>query len=359
VKKQGTSGQRGGKPSAVSAAPAHVTAEGRTRHEIARLLLEQGPLSAVAVAEQLGISATAVRRHLDVLVADNEAQTRQAPRKGRRGRGRPAKLFLLTEQGRARFGHAYDDLAVAAIRFLAEHAGEQAVRAFAQRRVSALVGPYREAVTRHSGTTSRAEALANALTREGYAASTRMVRTPGTAAATGAQLCQHHCPVAHVAAEFPQLCEAETAAFAELLGIRVRLGADPDPAGASARRGLNEEVVRDISAKKNEPEWMLENPTEGAQAVRAQADAQLGRRPVRHRLRQHQVLRALHREAGHESGTSCRGHQGDLRQARHPGGGAQRLLAGVAAQYESEVVYHQIREDLEKQGVIFLDTDTA
>jgi len=37
----------------------------------------------------------------------------------------------------------------------------------------------------------------------------------------------------------------------------------------------------------------------------------------------------------------------------------QRLVAGVAAQYESEVVYHQIREDLEAQGVIFLDTDTA
>ena len=37
----------------------------------------------------------------------------------------------------------------------------------------------------------------------------------------------------------------------------------------------------------------------------------------------------------------------------------QRLVAGVAAQYESEVVYHSIREDLEEQGVIFLDTDTA
>ena len=37
----------------------------------------------------------------------------------------------------------------------------------------------------------------------------------------------------------------------------------------------------------------------------------------------------------------------------------QRLVSGVAAQYESEVVYHKIREDLEEQGVIFLDTDTA
>jgi predicted ArsR family transcriptional regulator len=61
----------------------------------------------------------------------------------------------------------------------------------------------------------RAEALATALTREGYAASTRQV-------GAGAQLCQHHCPVAHVAAEFPQLCEAETEAFAKLLGTHVQ-----------------------------------------------------------------------------------------------------------------------------------------
>ncbi|WP_026454323.1 helix-turn-helix transcriptional regulator [Saccharomonospora iraqiensis] len=220
MKNDGTSDRRGGDTATGGDGPAHTTAEGRTRHEVARLLLEQGPLSAVAVAEQMGISTTAVRRHLDALVADHEAETRQSSRRQRRGRGRPAKLFLLTEQGRARFGHAYDDLAVSAIRFLAEHAGEEAVRAFAERRVSALVGPHREAVTRHGGATARAEALATALTREGYAASTRQVGTSDES--TGAQLCQHHCPVAHVAAEFPQLCEAETEAFAELLGTHVQ-----------------------------------------------------------------------------------------------------------------------------------------
>ncbi|HEY4458174.1 MAG TPA: transcriptional regulator, partial [Pseudonocardiaceae bacterium] len=57
-----------------------------------------------------------------------------------------------------------------------------------------------------------AKALAAALTREGYASSSRHV-------GAGEQLCQHHCPVAHVAAEFPQLCEAETTAFAAMLGV--------------------------------------------------------------------------------------------------------------------------------------------
>nr|WP_255375946.1 metalloregulator ArsR/SmtB family transcription factor [Saccharomonospora sp. CUA-673] len=192
-------------------------------------MLEQGPMSAAAVAEQLGISPTAVRRHLDALSADQEAETRDAPRRGRRGRGRPAKLFLLTEQGRARFGHAYDDLAVSAIRFLAEHAGEDAVRAFAERRVAALVDPYREQILDEEAPADKAEALAAVLTREGYAASTREVGAAGPesgdapgVAGTGAQLCQHHCPVAHVAVEFPQLCEAETEAFAQLLGTHVQ-----------------------------------------------------------------------------------------------------------------------------------------
>ncbi|MDT8913938.1 metalloregulator ArsR/SmtB family transcription factor [Amycolatopsis sp. PS_44_ISF1] len=229
MKKNGTPDQAGGvAPRAGSVGvPVPVNAvnaaEGRTRHEVARLLLEQGPMTAAVVAEQLGISLTAIRRHLDALVADGEAETREASRREPRGRGRPARFFLLTESGRARFGHAYDDLAVSAIRFLAEHAGPDAVRAFAERRVEALVGPHRPAITGPGDPVIRAEALATALTREGYAASTRRVGTPGGLGHhVGVQLCQHHCPVAHVAAEFPQLCEAETEAFARLLGTHVQ-----------------------------------------------------------------------------------------------------------------------------------------
>jgi predicted ArsR family transcriptional regulator len=190
-------------------------AEGRTRHGVARLLLEEGPITTAAVADTLGLSPAAVRRHLDTLVANGEAEFRDAPRRGQRGRGRPAKLWLLTETGRARFGHAYDDLAIAAIRFVAEGGGDDAVRAFAERRAATLVDRHRAAVTTHDEVADRAKALAAALTREGYAASTRRV-------GTGEQLCQHHCPVAHVAAEFPQLCEVETAAFADLLGTHVQ-----------------------------------------------------------------------------------------------------------------------------------------
>jgi predicted ArsR family transcriptional regulator len=182
---------------------------------VTRLLLERGPVTAALIADALGLSPAAVRRHLDALLADGEVGTRDAPRRGQRGRGRPAKLFLLTEAGRSRFGHAYDDLAVSALRFLAEGGGEQAIRAFAESRVEAMIGRHRDEIAMQPDVSARARALAKALTSEGYAASTRD-------AGSGEQMCQHHCPVAHVAAEFPQLCEAETAAFADLLGTHVQ-----------------------------------------------------------------------------------------------------------------------------------------
>jgi predicted ArsR family transcriptional regulator len=193
----------------------NVGADRRTRESVARMLLEQGPVTAGQVADSLGLSSAAVRRHLDVLLADGQATYRSAPRRGPRGRGRPAKVFLLTAAGRARFEHTYDDLAVAALRFLSERDGEQAIRSFAERRVTDLVGRHRAAVVAATDPVARAQRLAAVLTAEGYAASTEHL-------GSGAQLCQHHCPVSHVAAEFPQLCEAETAAFADLLGVHVQ-----------------------------------------------------------------------------------------------------------------------------------------
>ncbi len=189
--------------------------DGRTREAVARLLMEQGPITAAAVAAALGLSAPGVRRHLDALIADGEAEIREASRRGRRGRGRPAREYLLTDAGRARFGHGYDDLAVAALRYLAEHGGESAVRGFARHRVQELIGPGAEQIAAAATPDARASALASVLTARGYAAQARE-------AGSGVQLCQHHCPVAHVAAEFPVLCEAETAAFAELLGTHVQ-----------------------------------------------------------------------------------------------------------------------------------------
>jgi|SRR6266536_2403435 predicted ArsR family transcriptional regulator len=192
-------------------------ADARTRDAVARLLLEHGPATAADLGGQLGLSTAAVRRHLDALVGDGLVTERPQRPAGRRprGRGRPAKLFALTGSGREAFPHAYDDLAAAALRFLADAGGDAAVAEFAERRVAGLEDRLRSSVAGAGRPADRLEALADALSEEGYAASAHDL-------ASGGQLCQHHCPVAHVAAEFPQLCEAETRAFARLLGTHVQ-----------------------------------------------------------------------------------------------------------------------------------------
>jgi Fe-S cluster assembly protein SufB len=135
--------------------------------------------------------------------------------------------------------------------------------------------------------------------------------------------------------------------------------ADTDVAGASAQRGLSEAVVRDISAKKHEPEWMLRR--------RLRALAIFEKKPMPNwgsdlsgidfdNIKY--FVRSTEKQAA-----SWDELPADIKNTYDklgiPEAEKQRLIAGVAAQYESEVVYHKIREDLEAQGVIFLDTDTG
>ena len=152
-----------------------------------------------------------------------------------------------------------------------------------------------------------------------------------------------------------------TTAHPELEGLgRYEYGwADSDAAGAIARRGLSEDVVREISALKNEPEWMLETrlkalrlfgkkplPTWGADVSGIDFDN------IKY------FVRSTEKQAA-----SWDDLPDDIKSTYDklgiPEAEKQRLVSGVAAQYESEVVYHKIREDLEEQGVIFLDTDTG
>jgi predicted ArsR family transcriptional regulator len=191
--------------------------EQSTRARVARLIMENGPVTAAALGTSLGLTPAAVRRHLDHLQSDGMIESRMARVYGNRRRGRPARMFAITDAGRSAFEHAYDDLAASALRFLAERAGPEAVTEFARRQVAELERRYRPVVA-SAPLADRVRALAEALSVDGYAASASA--RPGPAA--GEQLCQHHCPVAHVAAEYPQLCEAETEAFGRLLGTPVQ-----------------------------------------------------------------------------------------------------------------------------------------
>jgi predicted ArsR family transcriptional regulator len=193
-------------------------ADGRTRDRVAQLLLEHGSATAAQLGTDLGLSPAAIRKHLDAMLADDLVETREARPRGPRGRGRPAKAFALTEAGRDDLNnpHLYDDMATAALRWIADHHGAKAVSEFAASQVKALEERCRAALCEAGDDpVARAEALADALTAEGYAAN-------ATTIASGGQLCQHHCPVAHVAAEFPQLCDAETEVISRLVGTHVQ-----------------------------------------------------------------------------------------------------------------------------------------
>jgi Fe-S cluster assembly protein SufB len=134
---------------------------------------------------------------------------------------------------------------------------------------------------------------------------------------------------------------------------------DSDAAGASARRGLNADVVADISGKKSEPEWMLNArlkalklfdlkpmPNWGADLSGIDFDN------IKYFVRSSEKQAASWEELPEDI-------KNTYDKLGIPEAEKQRLVAGVAAQYESEVVYHSIREDLEQKGVVFLDTDTA
>ena len=184
----------------------------RTRDAIARSILENGPSTASTLSQRLALTPAGIRRHLELLIADGILEARDPRVASTRGRGRPSKVFVMTDAGRAQFEHSYDDLAVAALKFMAADSGDHLVNAFAESRAEDIE---RKATPFLAKRAKKIDALATFLTEQGYAAS---VEKRGT----GEEICQHHCPIAHVAAEFPQLCEAETQAFSRLLGTHVQ-----------------------------------------------------------------------------------------------------------------------------------------
>lgn len=190
-------------------------ADGCTRSDILVMLLKSGPLSASDLGERLGLSAAGVRRHLDILESEGLAEVAPTRSLAQRGRGRPAKTFVLTDLGRSQFGHDYDTLAASALEALREAGGEEAIRAFARKRIEKIVAGIAPADETEESVKETTEQIVAAFARSGYAAST-------SAAGGGVQLCQHHCPIAHVASEFPELCEAEHRVIAELLGQHVQ-----------------------------------------------------------------------------------------------------------------------------------------
>ena len=186
---------------------------GEAAERVARALLTSGPSTASELADLLEMTPAGVRRIMaglieaGLVVAHDRAPYGPSPK---RGRGRPSSVFSLTAAGRSACDAAYDGLALEALRFMSSAYGPESVEAFALERARRLSG----AMGGADGAASPGQ-VALALTAAGYAAE---VEPLGEVAV---QLCQHHCPVVDAAREFPQLCEAETAAISAVLGRHV------------------------------------------------------------------------------------------------------------------------------------------
>ena len=191
--------------------------EDRTRDLVARAILENGPATAVSLAAKLHITPAGIRRHLDNLIAEGVLTAREPfhSAKDSRGRGRPSKVFVMTDAGREKFEHTYVDLAVSALRFMASKGDKTLVKEFARSRAEDITRRAAQILANKKNLSEKSDALAKFLTDDGYAANNH-------SQGIGEELCQNHCPIAHVAAQFPELCEAETQAFSDLLGTHVQ-----------------------------------------------------------------------------------------------------------------------------------------
>ena len=191
--------------------------ERSTRERLLRLVIETGPVSVVELAHELDLTTAGVRRHTDALEDEGKIAVHAVRQTTPAGRGRPPRRYVATERAHAALSSTYADLAEEALEFLRDALGPDAVEAFARSRMAALEEHLSSLASDEPDLVKRVDALAQALSRDGFASTVRPV--PGGAAV---QLCQGHCPVQDVAARFPALCEAEAQMFSRLLGVHVQ-----------------------------------------------------------------------------------------------------------------------------------------
>ena len=208
-----------------------------TRDRLVQDISTHGPITARQLAERFDLTSAAVRRHLAVLESEGVIAEYEMPA-APRGRGRPSKSFVLSQSAHEDLPDGYDELAVMAVGELARLGGEEAVTALAERRVADWESAVAERVAEREAAgedvtpVRRLELLSELLTERGYATTARPLHVPlpapgaqpgaGTRTLVTAQLCHGHCPVLDVAADHPEMCEAETSAISRIIGAPVQ-----------------------------------------------------------------------------------------------------------------------------------------
>jgi len=185
-----------------------------TRERVLSLIITAGPINAATIAESLNLTPAAVRRHMTALFDEGLIAEHEVPVLADRGRGRPAKSYVVTREGQQALQSAYSEVARSALDFMRDRGGlEDFIGAHEERLEASL----QDAVDRTAALPERVEALSEALAEMGYATSVR----PGPGGFT-LQLCQGHCPVQEVAQAAPEWCDAETRAFSRVLDVHVQ-----------------------------------------------------------------------------------------------------------------------------------------
>lgn len=185
-----------------------------TRERILSLIASAGPITAAALADKLGLTSAAVRRHLGALIDEGLIVDHDIPSPVDRGRGRPARSFVATAVGQRTLQSAYSEVASEAMSYLRDRGD---LDDFVEARVARFEATLAAAVDRDAPMAERVESLSEALAEQGYATSVR----PGPGGYT-VQLCQGHCPVQEIAQAAPEWCEAEARAFSSVLNVHVQ-----------------------------------------------------------------------------------------------------------------------------------------
>ncbi len=185
-----------------------------TRERVLGLIVSQGPVTAVEIAERLGVTSAGIRRHLTHLDEAGHIAEHEVPGAHDRGRGRPARAYVATAAGQRALGSAYATVAIDALAFLRD---KGALDEFVAGESRALEAALASAVDPAAPLADRVASVAAVLDERGYAPSVRPL--PGGFAI---QLCQGHCPVQSVAEAAPEWCEEETRAISRVLGVHVQ-----------------------------------------------------------------------------------------------------------------------------------------
>lgn len=192
--------------------------DGETRRRIMLALLQTGPLTAAELARDMNMTPAGIRRHIDALEREGLAEVSPHPNvknNGHVSRGRPAKAYRLTDNGRDRFGTRYDSLASSALHALRQCGGSKALKDFAEARVNAIVEGVDPADGSPESIVETVNQLVAAFAEYGCAPSV-------SRAGEGIQILQHHCPIAAVAERFPEMCRAEYEAVSRLVGVHIQ-----------------------------------------------------------------------------------------------------------------------------------------